>query len=84
MLFNWLEIENAYYLLKYLTTTPVATNVSLVVVIVLMLLFAMCPAWAEVVLQVDSKDRVNVETAPKSVSGSLLMYPYKVLLIYLA
>ena len=41
--------------------------------ITLMLLFVTCPAWAEVVLQVDSKDRVNVETAPKSVSGSLLI-----------
>lgn len=42
MLFNWLDIMNAYYLLKYLITTPMATNVSLVVVIVLMLLSLKC------------------------------------------
>ncbi len=42
MLFNWLDISNAYYLLKYLTTTPAATNISLVVVIVLMLLSLKC------------------------------------------
>ena len=42
MLFGWLDIMNAYYLLKYLTITPMATNISLVVVIVLMLLSLKC------------------------------------------
>jgi len=42
MLFNWLDIMNAYYLLKFLTTIPLATNISLVVVIVLMLLALKC------------------------------------------
>jgi len=42
MLFGWLDIMNAYYLLKYLISTPIATNVSLGVVIVLMLLSLKC------------------------------------------
>lgn len=42
MLFNWLEIDNAYYLLKFLVSTPLATNISLVVAIVLMLLSLKC------------------------------------------
>lgn len=42
MLFNWLDIMNAYYLLKFLISTPLATNISLVVVIVLMLLSLKC------------------------------------------
>ena len=42
MLFNWLEISNAYYLVQYLTTVPTATNVSLGVSIVLMLLALKC------------------------------------------
>ena len=42
MLFNWLDIMNAYYLLKYLTITPIATNISLGAVIVLMLLSLKC------------------------------------------
>lgn len=42
MLFNWLDIMNAYYLLKFLTTIPLATNISIVVVIVLMLLSLKC------------------------------------------
>jgi len=42
MLFNWLDISNAYYLLKYLISTPIATNISLVVLIVLMLLSLKC------------------------------------------
>ena len=42
MLFNWLEISNAYYLLQYLTTVPTATNAALGVSIVLMLLALKC------------------------------------------
>ena len=42
MLFNWIDISNAYYLLKFLILTPLATNISLVVVIVLMLLSLKC------------------------------------------
>jgi len=42
MLFNWVDIMNAYYLLKYLISTPIATNISLVSVIVLMLLSLKC------------------------------------------
>ena len=42
MLFNWLEIMNAYYVLKYLTSTPVLTNTTLAVSIVLMLLSLKC------------------------------------------
>ena len=42
MLFNWLDIMNAYYLLKYLISTPLATNISLVIAIILMLLSLKC------------------------------------------
>ena len=42
MLFNWLDIINAYYLLKFLISVPLATNISLVVVIILMLLSLKC------------------------------------------
>lgn len=42
MLFGWLDISNAYYLLKFIISTPVATNISLVVAIVLMLLALKC------------------------------------------
>ena len=42
MLFNWLDVANAYYLLKYLISNPTATNISLGVAIVLMLLSLKC------------------------------------------
>lgn len=42
MLFNWLDISNAYYLLQYLISVPVATNISLIVSIILMLLSIKC------------------------------------------
>jgi len=42
MLFNWLEIYNAYYFLKFLVSTPMATNISLGVSIILMLLAIKC------------------------------------------
>ena len=42
MLFNWVDISNVYYLLKFLVSTPLATNISLGVVIVLMLLALKC------------------------------------------
>ena len=42
MLFNWLDIENAYYMLKFIVSTPLATNISLVTVIILMLLSLKC------------------------------------------
>lgn len=42
MLFNWLEISNAYYVLKYVISTPIATNISLATSIVLMLLAIKC------------------------------------------
>lgn len=42
MLFGWLDIMNAYYLLQYLKLTPIATNISLVISIILMLLSLKC------------------------------------------
>lgn len=42
MIFGWVDIMNTYYLLKYLTVTPLATNISLLVAIMLMLLSLKC------------------------------------------
>lgn len=42
MLFGWLEISDTYYVLKYLISTPIATNISLVASVVLMLLAIKC------------------------------------------
>ena len=42
MIFNWLDIINIYYVLQYIISTPLATNISLVVSIILMLLALKC------------------------------------------
>lgn len=42
MLFGWLSIGNAYYVLQYLTSTPMATNIALGASVVLMLLALKC------------------------------------------
>lgn len=42
ILFGWLEISNVYYVLKYLISTPIATNIALVASVVLMLLAIKC------------------------------------------
>ena len=35
ILFNWLETSNVYYVIQYLKATPIATNISLVVSVIL-------------------------------------------------
>lgn len=42
MIFGWLEISNPYYVLKYIISTPIATNIALVTSIILMLLAIKC------------------------------------------
>lgn len=81
MLFGWLDIMNAYYLLKYLTITPIATNISLGVVIVLMLLSLKCIFFASynkeksekaegILLENESgKLLISVETIENLVKG---------------
>ena len=81
MLFGWLDIMNAYYLLKYLTITPIATNISLGVVIILMLLSLKCIFFASynkeksekaegILLENESgKLLISVETIENLVKG---------------
>lgn len=42
MLFGWLEISNIHYLINYIVSIPTATNISLVVLVILMLLAIKC------------------------------------------
>lgn len=84
MLFGWLDIMNAYYLLKYLTITPIATNISLVAVIVLMLLSLKCIFFASynkeksekaegILLENESgKLLISIETIENLVKGVII------------
>ena len=42
ILFNWLSINDAYFVLQFLKSAQIATNISLVVAIILMLLAVKC------------------------------------------
>ena len=42
ILFNWLSINDAYFVLQFLKATPAATNTALVISVILMLLSVKC------------------------------------------
>lgn len=81
MLFNWLEIYNAYYFIKFLASTPMATNISLCVSIILMLLAIKCiffPAYSKeptektegILLENEAgKLMISIETLENLVKG---------------
>ncbi len=84
MLFNWLDIMNAYYLLKYLTSVPLATNIALGISIVLMLLSLKCIFFASynkekneksegILLENESgKLLISIETIENLVKGVIV------------
>ena len=50
ILFNWLSINDAYFVLQFLKSTQIATNISLVISVILMLLAVKCiffPSYAK-------------------------------------
>lgn len=81
MVFNWVEIYNAYYFLQYIISTPTATNITLIVSIVLMLLAIKCiffPSYSKekaeksegILLENESgKLLISIETIENLVKG---------------
>lgn len=81
MLFNFIDIMNSYYILKYITSTPIYTNIALGVSIVLMLLAIKCiffPAYnkekvekAEGILLENESGKllISIETIENLVKG---------------
>ena len=84
IIFNWLEIENIYYLLQYIISTPVATNIALVSSIILMLLAIKCIFFPSYNKQKDEKKEgvllenetgklmISIETLENLVKGVVL------------
>lgn len=87
MLFNWLEVNYIYYFLKFLVATPIATNISLGIAIVLMLLAIKCiffPSYAKekneradgILLENETgKLLISVETIENLVKGVVNGFP---------
>lgn len=84
LIFGWLEISNIYYVFQYLVSTPTATNITLGVAIVLMLLAIKCiffPAYNKgretrtegILLENESgKLLISIETIENLVKGVLV------------
>ena len=87
VLFNWLETSNVYSVLQYLKATPVATNISLGVSVVLILLAVKCiffPAYAKeknergegILLENEAgKLLISIETIENLVKGVVGGFP---------
>lgn len=87
ILFNWLEISNVYYVIQYLKATPTATNISLVVSVILMLLAVKCiffPSYSKekeektdgILLENESgKLLISIETIENLVKGVVAGFP---------
>lgn len=84
IIFNWLDSSNIYYILQQLTLNPIATNVSLGISIVLMLLAIKCiffPSYGKgkeerkegILLENESgKLLISIETIENLVKGVVL------------
>jgi len=87
ILFNWLDTSNIYYIIQYLKSTPTATNVSLVVSVILMLLAVKCiffPSYSKgkeeksegILLENESgKLLISIETIENLVKGVVAGFP---------
>lgn len=87
ILFNWLETSNVYYVVQYLKATPTATNISLVVSVILMLLAVKCiffPSYSKekegkidgILLKNESgKLLISIETIENLVKGVVAGFP---------
>jgi len=81
MLFNWIDSMKIYFVIEYLKATPIATNISLVVSIILMLLAIKCiffPSYSKeqgekaegILLENESgKLLISIETIENLVKG---------------
>lgn len=87
ILFNWLETSNVYYVIQYLKAAPIATNISLVVSVILMLLAVKCiffPSYSKdkeektegVLLENESgKLLISIDTIENLVKGVVAGFP---------
>lgn len=87
ILFNWLSINDAYFVLQFLKSTQMATNISLVVSVILMLLAVKCiffPSYAKgkeenaegILLENESgKLLISIDTIENLVKGVVSGFP---------
>lgn len=87
VLFNWLSINDIYFVLQFLKSTPTATNISLVVLVILMLLSFKCiffPSFAKgkeekaegILLENESgKLLISIDTIENLVKGVVAGFP---------
>lgn len=87
ILFNWLEINDIYFVLQFIKSTQTATNISLVVLVVLMLLSVKCiffPSFNKgkeeksegILLENESgKLLISIETIENLVKGVVAGFP---------
>lgn len=87
VLFNWLETSDIYFVIQFLKSTPTATNITLVVSVILMLLSVKCiffPSFAKgkeekaegILLENESgKLLISIETIENLVKGVVAGFP---------
>ena len=87
ILFNWIETENVYFVLQYLKSLPLATNIALGVSVVLMLLAIKCiffPSYSKekeekaegILLENEAgKLLLSIETIESLVKGVIAGFP---------
>lgn len=87
ILFNWLSINDAYFVLQFLKSTQIATNISLVISVILMLLAVKCiffPSFAKekeekaegILLENESgKLLISIDTIENLVKGVVAGFP---------
>lgn len=87
ILFNWLSINDAYFVLQFLKATPAATNTALVISVILMLLSVKCiffPSFSKekeeradgILLENESgKLLISIDTIENLVKGVVAGFP---------
>lgn len=87
ILFNWLSINDVYFILQFLTSTQIATNISLGISVILMLLAVKCiffPSFARekeeraegILLENESgKLLISIDTIENLVKGVVAGFP---------
>ena len=87
VLFNWLEISNIYYVIQHIKSIPTATNITLVVAVILMLLAVKCiffPSYSKekeqktegILLENESgKLLISIDTIENLVKGVVSGFP---------
>ena len=87
ILFGWLEIGNIYYVIRYISSNPTATNISLVISVIFMLLAIKCiffPSFSKekeiktegILLENESgKLLISIETIENLVKGVVAGFP---------